>query len=408
MERSTSAKSGGVGDNPRRFRGRWWKATCIVAVILVCSALGLWFVPQWCHKRHVRRLIVACKRRPSGPARDMLVDMLSRGQLSDSHVKHALQVLGQPEIVTRDTYRAGEPAWVKVERPLGTIERPRPGAARLSLVGSATGKGVRALKVIPEELDVLRLIPGTEYWAITPSDSFPHTLNTRIEIQYEYEAWSYSWTWRWRRPLWRSLVPVQIPLEDSLRRIEGRIQVPVTLNFVPQQEAEEVKLVTDSSVAEDILQVTSSPPIQLLGADPPSRRTFRLTPSVIKLPRLRAPLVSRLWFQGKGWRRRLSAPPRGDPARGNPPAEGDEWLSIVIVKKGPAEITIEDFSAGNITDFPIGHHEGFIVFEPDPDLAQKDPTIKSIIGLPIRIPALLEVEPAHSADPPSHEASEDR
>ena len=175
------------------------------------------------------------------------------------------------------------------------------------------------------------------------------------------------------------------------RRIEGKIQAAVTLNFVPKQDAEKVNLVTDPSIVEGLLAAATAPGASFTKVDKQGRPVFSLSPYVIRVPRLPAPLVSRLWFHGKGWRLRLSAPPYGDPARGWPAAEGDEWFSIVTVKEGPAEIHIEGFLDADVSKLPAGHHEGFIVFDPAPDLAQKDPAIQRIIGVPIRIPALLEV-----------------
>jgi hypothetical protein len=341
--------------------GRWlWRlvlgSALALAVLLVC---GLFVLKV--HDLRVERAMGRFRAAPSAQHAARLTRLLAERAITPEQGARILTLLLWPEIVTRTAYPVGESAGISVERPFSLSvagyrlefqEQVWGGERLMDTSGTFTG----TLYDLPEILNAWTepAKPGVYHAELHTGCRIVDIAPRKLTL---WQRLSMDLRRRLGRPFVRRAPATGGPI------YECQFTVPVDLNVVEKDRAEQLELMADPQTDEDMRGTFSIETSERHGAygTPAGRRGYRGSMSVT-FKALPVAAAFELSLQLAGGRE-LPLGPNRQPQR----------IRIRAGESGAFVVNVDNFG---ITD--PGDYAGTLILRPDPNYAYEDPAIKSI------------------------------
>ena len=341
--------------------GRWlsrlvFGSALALAVLLACGLMVL-KVHNW----RVERAIGRFRAAPSSQRAERLTQWLAEGAVTQEQGARILTELLRPKIVTRTAYPVGQSVGISVERPSPiTIRGSRIefqehvwGDGRLM---DTSGQFTSTLYDLPEILTAWSqpAEPGTYHAEIYTKCRIVNIAPKKLTL---WERLSMGLRRRLGRP------PVMRAPTSGEPTYECQFTVPVDLNIVEENRAEQLELRADPQTDESMRGAIAIETSERHGAygTPVGRRGHRGSMSVTfrTLPVAAAFELSLRLADG----RELPAGPSRQPQRIRVRAGGSETFVVNV---------------GNFAITEAGDYAGTLVLRSDANYAYEDPAIKSL------------------------------
>lgn len=353
-------------------------ATAAIAATVICVGLHAYskFVVPALRERRINRLIREFELRPSRQTTSRLTSLVDNRIATQQQGKRILVALLTPEVFTRSSYRLGQPASFAYKKkthvafPESTFDYER----KVHFDGDHWGGSSHGGNAINDEIRLEWLRP-------TPATPGTYTVKLEFTCKVTPPHSESKWRWNTKAPFPYNLLRARQtrywrdPNDKPLYACN--FTVPVTLDIVPEEDAEKVSLLSNPQLDAKMKTTFSISTQQgefTYGNPTKGTRRKCTGPFSIRYQDSPANIAFTASFRdpnGYEYKRDDQVTPRLIALKGS---SGTLWVA-----------------AGDFRIYQTGTHKGTVLLRPNLELAYRDPRIKTIWGGTLEFPVTIEV-----------------